>query len=197
MKRSLSKVFVAVSFTASLLVSVSFSEDTVHVELGDDACAEGKSCQVVCDEELEQFVKYVKDGAKVGTCYHCCKEVEQRGVVNMNLHPTHDELHQFMLDKCVVQPAMLKPNWLRDFPTDLRKAEAFVPKTGKIGQGVKDKYQQPVGSEPNGGPRNANESACIKGCTYRTQDGMTLAMQHHKECRQKCPANAGTAKCGK
>lgn len=191
------------AFVVSLFVSVSFGEGGPEVALGDEACADTTgSCQEDCDLQQEACVKMVKKVTEVSKCFECCKKTEDEGRVGLDTTPTRDELHQYMLDKCVlpVSVRMSHPDWVRGFPTELHAAEAFQPKQGPIGEALNRKFPHRETSEPNTGrgPKSADESACIKGCSYRTRHGMEVCHSMHHTCRSKCgKATGAAARCGK
>jgi hypothetical protein len=192
------------AFVVSLFVSVSFGEAGPEVALlGDEACADTTgSCQEDCDLQQEACVKAVKKVTEVSKCFECCKNTEDEGRVGMDTTPTRDELHQHMLDKCVFPMSAVArhPEWVRGFPRDLHAAEAFDPNAGPIGEALKKRFGARETSEANTGrgPKSADESACIKGCAYRTRLGMDVCHSMHHTCRSKCgKATGAAARCGK
>lgn len=186
------------AFVVSLFVSVSFGEGGPEVALGDEACADTTgSCQEDCDLQQEACVKMVKKVTEVSKCFECCKKTEDRGQLPFDSTPTRDELHQYMLDRCVFSG---ESKWYKGFPRELHAAEAFNPNAGAIGEALKKKVGPRETSEPNTGrgPKNADESACIKGCSYRTRHGMDVCHFMHHTCRSKCgKATGAAARCGK
>jgi len=198
MKTSIPAVFVT-TVLVSLFLSVSYDEGAPAVTFGgEEACADTTSCHVACESQMEACVKGVKKETKVGACFECCKETEKEGRAGINFRPTRDELHQFMLDKCVFG-GLVSPALTRDFPRDLHAAEAFEPKRGKIAEAVEKRFPKQGTSEPDmaKGPKNASESACMKGCSYRTKPGMDYCHHALTMCLARCPAPSGTSACGK
>ncbi len=199
MKSSKATAVFATSFVTALLVSVSFTDEGPALSVGgEEVCADTTSCHVTCETLMEECVKAVKKQTKVGACFQCCKETEGKGVLPLNMRPTRDELQQYMLDKCVFPGIVTNPSWTRDFPRELHAAEAFNPKKGRIEMAVRNAYKSPH-SDPSKAaePQSADESACIKGCAYRTKPGMEYCHQAQQLCLVKCPPPAGGAKCGK
>lgn len=190
MKKLVSAAF-AVTLVSSLVVSVSFEDELPAVSLGEEACAAGNDCHAACDRLLEACVKEVKRETKVGKCFQCCKTTEEEGRLPLDPSPTRDQLHQYMLDKCVF--TLTESHFVPGFPHELHAAERFEPKTGKIAREIKEKYDAGATSEPSRdqGPKSSDESACVKGCSYRTKGGMDGCKTAHTLCLVKCPASAG------
>lgn len=197
MKSQKRNAIVAASFVTALFVSVSFTDGGPSVSvLGDEVCADTNVCHQQCDTLVDQCIQNVRKATKVGTCMECCKKTEYDGRLPLNPHPTHHELHQFMLDKCVfggLEGEVLS----RGFPHELDAALAYQPK-GKIAEKIRERFDSGARSEPTDkGPKSANESACMKGCTFRPRAGIETCHQVQNLCLLKCPAPTGGSRCGK
>ena len=201
MKTKMIYVLSTLGFVATLFASVSFGEDGEACIGVDEAMADGNACLTICNQTFQACSRAVRKETKLNDCYECCKEHEKENVAPSNgsafpvKNPPHDDLHAYMLRKCVVVPAAFRPNWIQGFPTDYPSAVAFDLTTGKIDAQVAAKYANKAPSVP-GEIRSATESACMKGCTYRAQKPLHACAENYSVCRSRCPATVPTA-CGK
>ncbi len=201
MKTKMIRVLSALGFVSALLSSVTFGEDGETCVGVEEAMADGNACLTGCNQQFQECTKAVRKATELGDCYECCKKVEEADEAPTNgsiipvKHPPHDDLHAYMLGKCVHNLKADGKGWNRGFPKDYPSAMAYDPKSGTVDAQIRAKYQNHSGSVP-GEIRSPSESACIKGCTHRAREPLRACSDRYSACRAKCPAGTPTA-CGK
>ena len=195
MNAKASRWVASLAFAASLVVSVSFGESPVpELGLGDDACADGDTCNSQCDAQLAACAREVTKELKVRKCYQCCKEKEKDytetyQAFHEGKQPPFDDLQENVFNECIMSPfRRVEATFSGGFPPSYQGAKAWSEKDGKTITKAVQAHAGSVGTDQPDAIHRSDETACIKACSHRPKAGMDRCRAANDACRRKCPA---------